>query len=220
MFYASWDACIPHTDKWLNMPSLGRIRHHPQGTTLYREHAQHKHFHLIRSGFVQADMMHPDGRRLLLELMGPGTLFGEGAAFDNGIRYINARCVTEVALSTYSPEDITGCSDAVELLASLIRIMSGKQRILAVKLLQFSSDDPESRVRQLLARLAAVRRRAAGDGTTGTIEIHFSQEQIGEMCGLSRVSVSRSLRKLADEGVLETHVKRIEITNAPKLWGV
>jgi CRP/FNR family cyclic AMP-dependent transcriptional regulator len=218
MFYASWDACVPHTDLWLAMPELGHLRHHSQGTTLYRQQESHKYFHLIRSGFVQADMVHSDGRKLTLELMGPGTLFGEGAAFENNLRYINAKCVTEVSLSSYLPEEVTSSPNAVALLTSLVKIMSGKQRVLAAKLLQFTSDDPESRVRQLLARLAAVQRRATQQLLSDVATVHFSQEQIGEMCGLSRVSVSRALKRLADEGVVVTHVKQIEIVDSAALW--
>lgn len=217
MFYASWDACVPHTQVWLDRPELGRIRNHPRGTTLYRQREQHGYFHLIRNGYIQADMVHPDGRTLTLELMGPRALFGEGAAFDNGQRYVNVRCVTDVTVSSYLPEEVLSSAASLELLTSLIRVMSGKQRILAAKLLQFSSDDPERRVRQLLARLVSVQQRASSFAPVRSIVVHFSQEQIGEMCGLSRVSVSRALRRLAREGVVATHVRQVEIFNVGAL---
>ena len=209
--YPSWDACVLHTARWLATPSLGSLRHAARGTLLYSQGESHASFYLIREGFVQSDMVHDNGKRLMLELMGPGTMFGEGAAFDGLPRFVDARCVTDAVLSVYTPQDLQRAGpDSVELFAALVRIMSSKQRALAGKLLQFTGGDPQMRLRQLLARVVAVQQRAQAHAAP-VQSVRFSQEQLAEMCGMSRISAARVLKRLADEGVVRTHVKYVEV---------
>lgn len=218
MTFASWDACVPYTGPWLSETTLGQPRHVAAGARLYGQNEVHRSFYLIRSGYVQTSMTHESGRRLMLELMGPGSMFGEGAAFDGAPRYVDARAVTDCELTAYvAPEILALGQRALDLMESLIKIMGAKQRILASKLLQFSSDDPDAQLRHLLARLVSVQRRAAPTGGPRVQQIWFSQEQLGEMCGMSRISAARALRRLAEAGLIRTHPKFVEVLDAEGL---
>lgn len=217
-FLASWDACLDHTGPWLAAPSLGQLRTMQAGTLLYDQGAPHKYFYLIRQGFVQCSMLHGSGRRLLLELMGPGTMFGEGAAFDGHPRYVHAETVTDVQFSMYTKEDILGAGEhSAELLQGIIKVMATKQRVLAGKLLEFNSEDPEGRLRHLLAKLVAVQRRASLEDPQRAVQVWLSQESLAEMCGMSRISAARALRRLADAGLVRTHARYVEVLDAVRL---
>lgn len=210
--YASWDACIPHTRPWMHDSSIGTLRKFAAGTVLYSQGEMHGKFYLIRHGFVQAAMIHSSGRRLMLELMGPGTMFGEGAAFEGTPRYVDAWTVTDSEMSVCTPADVMAAGPgAVHLLESLVKIMGTKQRILAGKLLQFSGESPDSRLRALLARILAVQARATATEQIRPNQVWLSQERLGEMCGMSRVSAARALRRLADAGIVRTHARFVEV---------
>ena len=188
------------------------------GTLLYTQGVPHKFFYLIREGFVQCSMLHASGRRLLLELMGPGTMFGEGAAFDGHPRYVDAQAVTDVTVSAYAPADIFGTGPrAPALLEDVIKIMASKQRVLAGKLLEFNSEDPEGRLRHLLDKLVAVQRRATPHDEVRASQVWLSQESLAEMCGMSRISAARALRRLTDLGLVRTHARYVEVLDAAGL---
>ena len=189
---ASWDACLDHTGHWLAAPSLGQLRNVPAGTLLYDQGAPSRHFFLIREGLVRCSMLHDSGRRLLLELMGPGTMFGEGAAFDGHPRYVHAETVTDARLSVYTKEDILRAPDPVALLQGVIKIMASKQRVLAGKLLEFNSEEPEGRLRHLLAKLVAVRAaRSAGLAEPGNPGRDVRHESYQRRPGLAPARRSR-----------------------------
>ncbi|WP_082149615.1 Crp/Fnr family transcriptional regulator [Bordetella pseudohinzii] len=215
--FASWDACLPHTARWLSNSDIGQRKVVPGGTRLYQQSDMHRDFYLIRSGFVQTAMNHENGRRLLLEVMGPGSMFGEGAAFEQTPRFVDAWTVTACELSMYEPAEVTKSQDAVELLEDLIKLMAAKQRILALKLLQFSNDEPELRLRHLIARVVAVQARSKNTSNTQVSQIWISQEKLGEMCGMSRVSAARSLRRMAKAGLVVTHPKYVEVLDVDGL---
>jgi len=198
--------------------SIGTLRKVAAGVVLYSQGEMHGKFYLIRHGFVQAAMIHPSGRRLMLELMGPGTMFGEGAAFEGTPRYVDAWAVTDSELSVYTPADVLGAGpDAVHLLERVVKIMGTKQRILAGKLLQFSGESPDSRLRALLARILEVQERAATSEETRANQVWLSQERLGEMCGMSRISAARALRRLADAGIVRTHARFVEVLDRERL---
>ena len=216
---ASWDACVDHTGPWIAKPTLGHLRSVPAGTLLYDQCSPHRYFYLIREGFVRCSMLHSSGRRLLLELMGPGTMFGEGAAFDGHPRYVHAETVSDVRFSVYKKEDVLGDPDPAALLQSIIKIMASKQRVLAGKLLEFNSEDPEGRLRHLLAKLVAVQRRASPEDERRAAQVWLSQESLAEMCGMSRISAARALRRLAEAGLVRSRARHVEVLDAQSLSG-
>lgn len=212
--FASWDACLEHTGPWLADLSLGQLRTAKANELIFRQDAPHRYFYLIREGFVQCAMLHDSGQRLMLELMGPGSMFGEGAAFDGHTRYVDAWAATDVQLSAYTAEEIRNAGErAPAFLESLIKIMATKQRILASKLLLFNSEDPEGRLRPLLARLVAVQQRANPADAERARQIWHSQERLAEMCGMSRISAARALKRLSDLGLIRTHLRYVEVLN-------
>jgi CRP-like cAMP-binding protein len=215
--FPSWDACIPHTDIWIQAGGIGRVRRCKRGEVLYSQHQPHRYFYLLRSGFVRADMGRENGRRLTLEVMGPGSLFGEGAAFDGGLRYVDAWCVTDVVLSIYEPAEVSRAPEGIALFESLVKIMSAKQRVLAAKLLHFAESNPELRLRQLLARIVAVQQRIHSDPRGNPLDVPYTQDQLADMCGLSRISVTRALKRLGAEGIAVTHLKHVEVLDPAAL---
>jgi CRP/FNR family cyclic AMP-dependent transcriptional regulator len=157
-------------------------------------------------------MLHSNGRRLLLELMGPGTMFGEGAAFDGQPRYVDAQAMTDARLSVYAAADIVAAgARAPALLQDIVRIMASKQRVLAGKLLAFNSEDPQGRLRHLLGKLVAVQTRASPHDRQRAAQIWLSQESLAEMCGMSRISAARALRSLAELGLVRTHPRYVQV---------
>ena len=216
--FASWDACLPHSAIWLAETSLGRPKRISAGTVIYAQGEAHAHFYLIRAGFVQTTMTHESGRRLTLELMGPGSMFGEGAAFDGAPRFVDNRAATDCELSAYLAADVMAAGALCPpLLESLIKIMGAKQRILAAKLLEFSSEDPQLRLRHLLVRLLSVQQRTEPAGGERVNQIWINQEQLGEMCGMSRVRAARALRRLGAAGLIRTHPRFVEVLDARRL---
>jgi CRP-like cAMP-binding protein len=118
----------------------------------------------------------------------------------------------------YTAADVLNSGpDAPRLLQSVVCIMAAKQRVLASKLLQFSSEAPESRLRRLLARLVAVQQRAEPVDPMQTRQIWITQERLGQMCGMSRISAARSLQRLAAAGLIRTHARYVEVLDVEQL---
>lgn len=208
--FSSWDAARRLSAPWQARTDVGRIRRLAAGDTLYSQGDTHDRFYLVRTGLLHTTVLRPSGQALLLEIFGPGAIFGEASAFIDTQRYVTAVAVTPAVLSEYRAADIAAMVAAEPQLAiSLIQLLGIKHRILIGKLLSLTAASPQARLIGLLGRLALT----AEDPS----QVRLTHEQLASMAALTRVTVTRALKVLAEEGLISTRSKGVEILDAPAL---
>ncbi|WP_235579285.1 Crp/Fnr family transcriptional regulator [Pseudorhodoferax sp. Leaf274] len=206
--YASWDAARALSAPWLHNTAIGTVQRLASGEVLYAQGDLHDCFYLVRAGFVHTTVLRSDGSHLLLEIFGPGAIFGEASAFIDKPRYVTATAVTDAVLTRYRASEIQQLlSGHPELLVSLLQLLGIKHRILIDKLASFTSASPQSRLVDLFARAAIGQRHQDAP------QLRLTHAQIGAMTGLSRVTVTRALKPLAARGWVATRAKGVEITD-------
>jgi CRP-like cAMP-binding protein len=186
-----------------NHAHLGTRRVFAAGERLYSQGETGTGFFFILSGIVEVSIIREDGTEVLLESMGTDTLCGEGAAIDGLPRFSTAVAATEtetIAFDSGSLRDLLR-SDP-DFGADLMRVISLKQRVLAVRLEHFASRDPADRIIELLLRLADM--FAEEDPNGRQIRTYLTHEQIAALTGTTRVTVTRALNRLRESGILET----------------
>lgn len=210
--YASWDAARAVSEPWLKNTHIGTVQRCRTGERLYAQGDLHDCFYLVRSGFVHTTVLRSNGSHLLLEIFGPGAIFGEASAFIDKARYVTATAVTDVVVSRYSARDVQRIfAREPNLAVSLLQLLGYKHRILIDKLASFSSSTPEERLIDLLARAAL----SHYDHPVSALRL--THEQIASMTGLSRVTVTRALKLLSERGWITTRSRGVEIIDADGL---
>ncbi|QNK71294.1 Crp/Fnr family transcriptional regulator [Variovorax sp. PAMC26660] len=218
--YASWDASLALSTPWIEATHLGNVVSLAAGDVLAREGERHSYFYLLRSGFVHSTLQRSNGAEFLLEIFGPGAIFGEGPAFANRPRPTTTRVVAPAILSRYLPADITQkFSTMPELAASLIQLLGFKNQMVVEKLAGVASAAPKERVVDLLLRIARLQSNSEFPLTqeSKNFQVDLTHEKIAAMTALSRVTVTRTLNLLSREGVIETRAKQVIIHDASAL---
>lgn len=204
--FAAWDAARAISRPWIENTAIGTVQRLHAGELLYAQGDLHACFYLVRSGFVHTTVLHPTGHQLLLEVFGPGAIFGEASAFIAAHRHVSATAVTPVVLSRYEAQEIRELmGHSPDLVMTLLQLLGHKHRLLIDKLSSFTSTTPSVRLMELLARAELL----PHDSRTG--KLHLTHEQIGAMTGLSRVTVTRVLRSMVEKNWVATHKGSIEI---------
>jgi len=188
--------------------SYGRRRKFKKNTVLYEQGEISRHFYFVLKGLVQISIFRVDGAEVVLELMGPDTICGEGAAFDGLPRFSSAVAVEDTETIEF---DATRLGEAFrqhpEFASSLLRVTSLKQRVLAIRLKHLASREPQERIMELLTRLEEM---FAIEHPKGRLLVtQLTHEQIAAMTGTSRVTVTRTLQRLREQGrisILEGHI--------------
>lgn len=187
---------------------FGRRRRFKKNAVLYEQGEVSTRFFLIVKGLVQISIYRADGTEVVLELMGPATICGEGSAFDGLPRFSTAAAIEETEAIEFDSSNLAEVFRAhPEFAASLLRVTSLKQRVLAVRLKHLASREPEERVMELLSRLEEM---FGVDHPEGRLLVsHITHEQIATMTGTSRVTVTRTLHRMRKEGridVVDGHI--------------
>jgi CRP/FNR family cyclic AMP-dependent transcriptional regulator len=188
--------------------AYGRRRKFKKDSVLYEQGEISPHFYFVLKGLVQISIFRIDGSEVVLELMGPDTICGEGSAFDGLPRFSSAAAVEDTEAIEFDTSKMAEVfRKHPEFAVSLLRITSLKQRVLAIRLKHLASREPRERIMELLTRLEDM---FAIDHPKGRLLVtHVTHEQIATMTGTSRVTVTRTLQRMREQGridILDGHI--------------
>lgn len=195
---------------------LGQKRSFKKGEYLYLQGDVDSKFFFILRGRVQIFSGREDGTEFVLEMMGQWAICGEGAAFDGQPRFSSAIAQENTDVIIFDANEVSRAFQEVpEFAVALLRITSMKQRVLGIRAQYLASAKPESRIAELLRRLSDLYGMQK-DGAV-MIDIALTHEQIAAMTGTARVTITRVLKRLREQGAIQTRGKQIWILDKSRL---
>lgn len=186
-----WDRLIPH----------GFPRRVPRDNLLYRQGEPAPCCYYVHSGRIKAVILRPDGTEKILEVLGPGSLLGEAAAFDGLPHYSTCIALDPAAVVAFPAAVLLERMQAdAEVARHLMRVLARKQRVLARQVEDLTFRSTAARIARLLGRLLDDYGVPAAGGRL--IALRLTHEQLAGITGTTRVSVTRALSRLRQQGVL------------------
>ena len=187
-------------------------RVYEKGQMILLEESMGETFFIITQGAVKVTRLSADGREVILAMLGESDFFGEMSLLDGEGRSANIVANEYAKVLTLSRSDFLDCLEsypkiAIALLEELaIRLRKSDQQIESLSL-----SDSEHRIGITLIRLA---------GELGTIKQgHVTvknlpyQQDIANMAGTSRETVSRTLKLLEDKKLVRRKNRNLTIYN-------
>ena len=206
----TWGLSPEDVELWLRHGYLGERLRIRKGNLLYGQGEVSPHFFLILSGEVRISCFEEDGQEITIEVMGANALCGDAPAFDGLPRFTTAVALRDAEVLRFDARRLSAAfATHPELALSLLRIVSIKQRVLAIRLEYAFSFPPEERIFQLLRRVAATFGTNTEQGREMTVQL--THEQVGRMTGTSRVTVTRVVNRLRKRGQLLVRGQRFVI---------
>ena len=187
-------------------------RTYEKGQMILLEESQGETFFIIISGAVKVTRLSDDGREVILAILGESDFFGEMSLLDGEGRSANIVANENAEVLTLSRSDFLNCLEtypkiAISLLEELaIRLRKSDQHIESLSL-----SDSEHRIAITLIRFA----QELGTIKNGEVRIKNLpfQQDIANMAGTSRETVSRTLKILEDKKLLLKDGKDLIIYN-------
>lgn len=163
---------------------------------------------ILKKGKVQLYRLAEDGRRLVTAIVQAGSIFGEMPLVSQRMHDNNAEALDDCTLCVMSRTDVE------HLILTKPRLALNIMSILAERLAA-----AEQRIE--IQAYGSVRQRLAGlllklAATNGEIS-GTSHQQLGELIGASRETVTRMLGDLKSEGIIELGRSHIRILNGEGL---
>ncbi len=189
------------------------------GSTILTEGTHSSQLYTLLSGWAFRFKSLPDGRRQILNYCLPGDLIGlQGSVIG----------VIEHSVEALSP--VVLCVFQRDGLADLYRTQPGlgfdvtwlaaqEERMLDEHLLSVGRRTATERAAYLIAFLHQ-RAVAAGLPTNSPLLIPISQQHVADTLGLSIVHTNKTLRKLAERGLLRWHDRACEVLDVEGLMAI
>jgi CRP/FNR family cyclic AMP-dependent transcriptional regulator len=172
---------------------------------------------IIETGQVKVCIVSEDGREVILSMLGEGAVFGELSLLDGKPRSANVIATHDTDLYTVRRSDFLQLiykvpQIAVGMLAELaVRLRKTDRKIEGLALL-----DVTSRISETLLQLATEQGSETEDGIL--LEDRPTHQQLANMSGTTRETVSRVLKRLESQGYIITKGRSITILREDK-WG-
>lgn len=178
------------------------VRTLPKNRVLFHNGDEGRSVVLILQGYVKLSTMAANGREVVLEIAGPGTLFGELAVLNNLPRRADATALTTarvMAIDGTQFRRLVGSTP--DAMFAAIRQLSDRLYAVTTQGMDAVSLPAPVRLAKALLHLATLH----SQNVDGRVQIGFrlSQRELGAMTGLIRESINKHLKAWRGAGWIE-----------------
>jgi CRP-like cAMP-binding protein len=192
------------TEVLASIASLLIERRFPKHKTIVEEGAPGDYMYIIAEGSVKVTKLSGDGREKILELLEVGDFFGEMSLFDEAPRSASVKAMSDVRILALARNDFLHLlSRSPDLALSVIQELTRRLRQVDEQASSLSFQRVKERTMGLLVRLAKEASSHEGRRKTPVL----THQQIADMIGTSRETVTRAVKGLKEEGWLEQEGK-------------
>jgi CRP-like cAMP-binding protein len=188
-----------------------RERTYPRNSVIVFEDDPGDALYIVAGGQVKVVLIGEDGREVILAVLTQGDFFGEMSLIDDEPRSAHVIAMEDAQLLVLRREDFQrGMEEYPRIALGLLRALSRRLRRADDKIGALVLLDVLGRVARILLELAD---ESGGDLITKRVTHHT----LAQMIGSSRETVSRTIRELADRGLVEVSRKGIRIADRTAL---
>lgn len=196
--------------------AFSRLQHFAARDVVFFKGDPGDSLYAIVSGRVGITTTSEGGKEIILNILGPGEVFGEIALLDGKERTAGAMALDPAELLRVDQADFLPFLERNPKLS--IRLM----RVLCERI-RWTSDviedtiflDIPHRLAKRLLTLVSQYGKPTPDGIT--IDIKLSQENLGQMLGVTRESVNKGIRTLEAQGIIVHEHGIINVTDIASL---
>lgn len=184
------------------------LRYDP-GQIVFHEGRPAFGLHVACEGRVKLFKRASNGRRQILQIVGPAGLLGEEALRENSTYLSSAQALTETKLFFIARSDMSVLLQNASVMRRLLGYLLHRLHRTEELLLATRHGSAEERLARLLLSLA----QEYGRHFNGQIliELELTQTELAEMLGLTREAINKHLSAFRKEGFLDGHERHMLI---------
>jgi CRP/FNR family transcriptional regulator, dissimilatory nitrate respiration regulator len=179
----------------------------PKQATLFREGEPGEAMYLLARGRISLHKLSPDGRETVIKVIKPGEVFAEVILFEKKFYPVTAVALTEILVFRLLRRDLLDLLRQDDFRNDFIAMLLRKQRYLADKIQQLTSQDVGQRLRAFLLEQYGEREQ---------IHAEINKKQLAASIGATPETLSRLLQDLKKRRCLTWRQGVISV--APAFW--
>lgn len=187
-----------------------------RGQMLYLPDDPSDRVYLVKKGEFKLLRQSAEGQEMILEILGPGEIFGELSLGGEDTRTHYAEAGRESLICIFRREDFEEfLARHGELALRVVKLMGMKRRVLESRLEDLAFHPVSVRLRLTLLRLAE--RYGSAGHNDAEVRLPLTQKDLAHLIGASRETVTEQLNILKRQGLIETGYRSLILTELGKL---
>ncbi|WP_366921972.1 Crp/Fnr family transcriptional regulator [Metallumcola ferriviriculae] len=192
------------------------FRPYRKGMFIFMESEPGDALFFVQQGRIKLSKTLADGREHILHFVGEGQIFAEVLLFDDGPYPATAEVMTDATIGIIRNKDLDiFLRTHPDTSLKILKVMSRRLRKAQMQIRDLALKDTFGRLMSTLVKLAGEYGKETEEGLL--IDISLSQQELANMIGASRETVSRSLNDLKKSNVIDFNRQCILIKNMEKL---
>lgn len=164
--------------------------------------------YLLKQGRVRLYKLNAEGKQFTSAILGQGNIFGEIGAFSTGTRDVYAEAMEDCLVCALSRADVEHLLlEHPRLALRILEVTSSRLREAEDLMGQLALGDIRSRLLFLLLKLSMSFGKREGEWIR--VQADLTHQELANMIGATRESVSATLAALNREGVVRTGRKEL-----------
>jgi CRP/FNR family transcriptional regulator/CRP/FNR family cyclic AMP-dependent transcriptional regulator len=193
-----------------NLLSATSRKSYPKDSVIVAENEVGETLYMILVGKVKVTNIGPDGKEVILSVLGPGEFFGEMALLDEEPRSANVVSMEKTEMMLLRRKEFMALlENNQEILSKLLAVLSARLRHANAQIRSLALLDVLGRIARLLLECARKEGRKLLDGSI--VFRRPTHQEIASMVGTSRETVSRMIGDLSRDGYIKISGKDIII---------
>ena len=212
--YPLWEK-LSH-DEYVALDVQDNFKEAKEGEFIYFEAFQHNHIHFIKKGYIKLGYLDEAGNRLVKEVIGPGDFFGQISLEKTNLHGEFAQAMkSAVSLCSFTLEHFNILlNDKPDMAIRYSKLIGLRMRRFQNRLVNILQKDVRTRILLFLDQLLEDARKPRHISSSEThIDNYLTHEEIAQLIGTSRQTVTTVFNELRDEGICIYSRKEIVFLN-------
>ena len=173
--------------------------------------------YFLKTGKIKVSHPVSNGKEVTLWFCFGGDIFGLAEATQNGEREVNALACEKSEVLRITRESFNSyLFEQPQVMFLLLKVISSRLRCLSETLANVAGEQVQTRFVKLIAWLCT--RYGSIDGNSVNINVHLTHQEIADMIGSTRQTVTSIMSDFKEKGILATNGHYIQIMDK-KLLG-
>lgn len=200
----------------LEVSRLQKIKAYKKGDLIIYEGDTGKGFFFIKCGKVKIYKTSVDGRDITLNILGEGSIFAEVTLFNDVTYPATVEVLEDSQIGMILNGDIEKLILKNNNLAlQIIKVLNKRLYSSQMTIKEMAFSDTYFRTCKILLNLCETHGKNIPEGIE--IDINITRQDIANMAGTSRETVSRIISELKKEDIINNDSKKLIITNIKEL---
>ena len=184
------------------------VKRYNKNQVIFQEEETGNYMYIVLSGKIKVTKSDGSGRESLLAIHQPGDYFGEMSLLDGRTSPATVSAMEDCKIVTINRQDFTSyLMTNQKVMHQMIRVLCARLRQAWLQIHGLSHNSAEARIRTEILQLSS--RHGLPDAKGVLINLKITHQELAEMAGTSRETVSRTIASLRRKGILKVDQRRL-----------